>query len=331
MSKAIGLLSGGLDSMLAVCVLREQGVEVLAVAFTTPFFGAERAERAAAQLSVPLVVRDITVAHLEVVRSPRYGHGSGLNPCIDCHALMLAVAGRMMEERGFDFLFTGEVLGQRPMSQNKNSLRLVARLSGYEDLVLRPLSARLLPETRPEREGLVERERLLALSGRGRKPQMELARHYGLTDYPAPAGGCLLTDPIFSRRLKDLMALTGGAPPVRRIELLKVGRHLRLTEHLRLVVGRNEADNKRLAAAFRPEEGDRLFVAEGWPGPLALLPEAGAAPDEEALGQAAAICLSYSDAPPGTSGAVKLTGPRGVVARLAATSRPRAQFQAIMI
>lgn len=330
MSRAIGLLSGGLDSMLAVCVLREQGVEVLGLAFATPFFGAEISERAAAQLEIPLVVQDITEAHLEVVRAPRYGYGSGLNPCIDCHALMLRLAGRLMEERGFDFLFTGEVLGQRPMSQNRGSLTLVARLSGYEDLVLRPLSARLLAETRPEREGMVDRERLLGLSGRGRKPQMELAKGYGLTDYPTPAGGCLLTDPIFTRRLKDLMALSGGNPSVRRIELLKVGRHLRLSAHHRLIVGRNEADNNRLESLARPEEGDWLAVAEGWPGPLALLPAETEPPDEAMLHQAAAICLSYSDAPPGTTGPVKVTGPRGEL-RLEATSRPRAEFQAIMV
>ena len=329
MSRAIGLLSGGLDSMLAVRVLQDQGVEVLGLAFTTPFFGAERAERAAAQLQVPLEVRDITGVHLEMVRAPRYGYGSGVNPCIDCHALMLRVAGQTMEERGFDFLFTGEVLGQRPMSQNRGSLKLVARLSGYEDYILRPLSAKLLDESGPEREGKVDRERLLALSGRGRKPQIELAARYGLTDYPAPAGGCLLTDPIFARRMKDLMALSGGNPSVRRIELLKVGRHLKLTDTLRAIVGRNERENERLEALVSPEEGDAVLQAEIWPGPLVLIPAAGKL-GPELLEQAAAITLSYSDAPEGAGGEVEAATAAGAV-RLSVRARPRAEFQPLMV
>ncbi len=331
MPRAIGLLSGGLDSMLAVRVLREQGVEVLALAFTTPFFDAARSERAAAQLGVPLRVKDITEAHLEVVLHPRYGWGSGLNPCIDCHALMLRVAGRMMEEEGFDFIFTGEVLGQRPMSQNRGSLNLVARLSGYPDHVLRPLSARLLEETKPEREGRVDRQRLLGLSGRGRKPQMELARHYGITDYPTPAGGCLLTDPIFSRRLKGLLAERGGLPP-RLIELLKVGRQLRLDPHTRVIVGRRQEENERLHALFRPEEGDWLLTAEGWPAPHALVTRAGPEPPgQEVLQRAAEIAFSYSDAPEGVAGFVLASGPGGARLRLEARSRPRAGFQGIMV
>jgi tRNA-specific 2-thiouridylase len=327
MSRAIGLLSGGLDSILAVRVLREQGVEVTTLAFITPFFDASRAERAAAQLEVPLIVRDITEAHLEVLRAPRYGYGSGLNPCIDCHALMLRLAGQIMEAEGFDFIFSGEVLGQRPMSQSRAALKLVAKLSGYGDQVLRPLSARLLEQTRPEQEGKVDRERLLGLSGRGRKAQMELAAQFGITDYPSPAGGCLLTDPIFARRLKDLMALAGGKPPVRRIELLKVGRHLRLDEGTRLIVGRRKEENERIAALFRPQEGDWLLVAEGWPGPLALVPGGGS---EALREEAAAICLSYSDAPAGSPGEVVLTSAQGSL-RLEVRARPRANFQAIMV
>jgi tRNA U34 2-thiouridine synthase MnmA/TrmU len=326
MSRAIGLLSGGLDSMLAVCVLREQGVEVKGLAFTTPFFDAVRAERAASQLDVPLIVRDITEEHLEVVLHPRYGWGSGVNPCIDCHALMLKVAGRIMEEEGFDFLFTGEVLGQRPMSQTLPSLKLVARLSGYEGRILRPLSAKLLDETIPEREGKVDRERLLDLSGRGRKPQIALAEHYGITDYPAPAGGCILTDPIFSRRMKDLIKRV-GEPTVHQIELLKVGRHLKLADRARIIVGRWEEENKLIEALFKPEEGDWLLVAESWPGPLALV--AGGA-EESLMAEAAAICLSYSDAPQGEPGIV-VASTTGGTRRIETSARPRTEFQSIMV
>ena len=226
MTRAIGLLSGGLDSRLAARLMTEQNIEVLGVAFVTPFFGSEKARQAAEQLKIPLQILDITQPHWAMLRQPRYGYGKGLNPCIDCHALMLREAGKLMETIGADFLFTGEVLGQRPFSQTRPSLRAVEKASGCLDVILRPLSARLLPETRPEREGLVDRSRLLDISGRSRKRQMALAENYGLNDYPAPAGGCLLTDPIFSRRLKELLAHS-PEPELREIELLKTGRHFR--------------------------------------------------------------------------------------------------------
>ncbi|MFH0809465.1 MAG: tRNA 4-thiouridine(8) synthase ThiI [Pseudomonadota bacterium] len=330
LSRAIGLLSGGLDSILAFRILREQGVDVECLAFTTPFFGATSAHAAAARLGVTLEVRDITAVHLAMLRAPRYGYGSGLNPCIDCHALMLRLAGDLMTERGLDFIFTGEVLGQRPMSQSRGSLQLVARLSGYEGFILRPLSARLLEETRPEREGKVERERLLALSGRGRKPQIELARRLGITDYPEPAGGCLLTDPIFAGRLKAVLAEFGDLLP-RLIELLKAGRQFRPAPGIRLVVGRHQRDNERLAELFRPEEGDWLLLCgENFPGPSALVYGAGEAAAKDLLELAAVVCLSYSDAPAAALGRVEVTG-RGQAFGLEVRSRPRADFQAIMV
>ena len=292
MTTAIGLISGGLDSILAAQIILEQGIEVVGVSFTTPFFSAQAAQRAANAVGVPLQVRDITEPHLAMLRKPPHGYGNNMNPCIDCHILMLQEAGRMMEERGGDFLFTGEVLGQRPMSQNKASLGVVERGAGYEGLVLRPLSAQLLPETIPEQEGWVDRERLLAIKGRSRKEQMALADRYHITEYLSPAGGCLLTDPIFSRRLRDLFYNLGSVQ-IRDIELLKIGRHLRLSPATKVIVGRHARDNERIAALVAPE--DDLLKVEEYPGPLCLIPTGGASED---IAQAASVCVRYSDAPP---------------------------------
>jgi hypothetical protein len=197
-----------------------------------------------------------------------------------------------MEEEGGDFLFTGEVLGQRPMSQNKGSLRIVERESGFEGLILRPLSAQLLPETIPEQEGKVDREKLLGIKGRSRKEQLSLAQRYHITEHLSPAGGCLLTDPIFSRRLRDLFNHQDPFQ-IRDLELLKVGRHLRLAPALKVIVGRHAQDNERISQLVDP--GDDLLKVEGYPGPLCLVPYGGTAEDIE---RAASICVRYSDAPP---------------------------------
>jgi tRNA-uridine 2-sulfurtransferase len=299
-SIGIGLLSGGLDSILSVCVLREQDIHVEAASFITPFFGPENARKAAAMLNIPLHVIDFTEAHLEMLKHPKHGYGSAMNPCIDCHALMFREAGKRMREWGADFLFSGEVLGERPMSQNKNSLKVVARESGFEEYILRPLSAKLLPMTKPELEGKVDRERLLDIQGRSRKPQMELARKYGITQFPEPAGGCRLTEPNFSKRLKDLMQQNENFS-VRDIELLKVGRHLRLSEQVKCIVGRNEQENEKIENL----RGQRdIFLApEEIPGPAVLIParEGGSSLSRELLMLAASICARYSDAAAGTA------------------------------
>lgn len=290
-TKAIALFSGGLDSILAFKVIADQGIEVLGVTFSTPFFGAEKARATARRIDLPLVVLDITDEHMQMLRSPRYGYGKNMNPCIDCHTLMLKVAGRKMDEEGADFVFTGEVLGQRPMSQGKQSLYVVAKNAGFPDRILRPLSAALLPETEPERSGKVDRSQLCDIQGRGRKRQMEMAVNYGITSYPPPAGGCLLTDPIFSRRLRDLFDRDPGHR-LRDIELLKVGRHFRLSETVKAVVGRNIMDNatiERLA-----EAGDALIRIDQFPGPTVLLPGGG---NEGERLLAAGLCARYSDAP----------------------------------
>jgi tRNA U34 2-thiouridine synthase MnmA/TrmU len=243
----------------------------------------------------------VGVEHLEtVVKNPRYGYGSNMNPCIDCHAYMLKKAGELMESGGFDFLFTGEVLGQRPMSQNRQALGLVAKASGLPQAVLRPLSARRLPATPMEQEGLVDRELLLDLTGRSRKPQMALARELGVKDYPAPAGGCLLTEPGFSRRLKDLLDHQPDCDAA-QVELLKHGRHLRLSPRAMLVVGRNQGENKtreELAPA-----GALHLAAEGYPGPLGLYQGPDQGPDLEL---AAAVTAGYGKAPLGQPVAVRV-------------------------
>lgn len=304
MVKALGLMSGGLDSILAVCVLREQGIEVTGIAFETPFFSAEKAKSAAHHLGIPLMVRDITAPHLEVMKKPKHGFGSQMNPCIDCHALMLRIARGIMEEQKFDFVFTGEVLNERPMSQNRQALGIVERESGCIGYLLRPLSAKLLDETMPEKQGRVDREKLLALHGRSRKPQIELAKKYGITAYMQPAGGCLLTDPAFSRRLKD-MRDREGLDDVLGIQLLKVGRHFRLVSGRKVVVGRNEAENKKIESLAR--EGDVLLYPRDIPGPTVILPGGGS---DEDIAEAARLCARYSDAKPGDAVVVEY-GQRG--------------------
>jgi tRNA-specific 2-thiouridylase len=199
-TRALGLCSGGLDSMLAGLVLREQGIEVEWVTFETPFFNAAKAGKASRITGIPLTVKAIYPVYIEMLKNPPAGYGKYMNPCMDCHALMFKLAGAIMRAREFDFLFSGEVLGQRPMSQNKTSLRYVEKHSGFDGYILRPLTAKNLPETIPEKEGLVDRELLLDIAGRGRKDQIKLAEKFGIKDYPAPAGGCLLTDVGYTNR-----------------------------------------------------------------------------------------------------------------------------------
>ena len=301
MPRAIGLLSGGLDSILAVRLLLEQRIEILAVSFVTPFFTSRKGERAARNLDVPFRSVDITDEHLEMMRHPKHGFGRNMNPCVDCHALMLRIAGGIMEREGYDFLFTGEVLGERPKSQNRQALGIVAKECGYPDLVLRPLSAKHLDPTRPEREGLVDRERLLDLEGRSRKPQMTLAEQWGITDYPTPAGGCLLTEPAYAKKLRELWNHTPDAS-ADDVRLLAVGRHLRLAEQTKLVVGRKEAENDRLETLVRP--GDVKLFVFGIPGPVAIL--RGPA-DADTRRLAAEITARYSDASPDAPVAVVLS------------------------
>ena len=289
MTKAIALLSGGLDSILAVKVIQEQGVEVIGIVFVTPFFSDKAARKAVEQLGIALEVIDITEDYLEMLPNPKHGHGGNMNPCIDCHAMMMRKAGEMLERLGASFIITGEVLGERPMSQSPRGLDLVEADSGLEGYILRPLSAKLLEPTIPEKEGLVDRERLLDIHGRSRKRQFELAKYYDLKEYPTPAGGCLLTDPGFSKRLRELMQYPNEYQ-VNDLELLKVGRHFRAPSLHRIVVGRNKDENQ-IIRELATEKDLLLQVAE-YPGPVTLIRGQG---DLDTINLAASLTVRYSD------------------------------------
>jgi tRNA U34 2-thiouridine synthase MnmA/TrmU len=262
--KAISLISGGLDSTLATKVILDQGIEVIAANFVSPFCRCNHragcqneAKFISGELGIPLRVMNVSKEFLEVLKSPKHGYGSHMNPCIDCRILMLKKAKELMKEVNAAFLITGEVLGQRPMSQRKDAMRTIEKDAGVLGLVLRPLSAKLLEPTIPEKEGWVDRSKLLDISGRGRKPQIQLASDFHIKDYPCPAGGCLLTDPAFSKRVKDLIGhneLTSED-----VSLLNHGRHFRIEETAKLIVGRDEHDNqiledKALGILLMPEE-----------------------------------------------------------------------------
>ncbi|RFT15678.1 MAG: tRNA (5-methylaminomethyl-2-thiouridylate)-methyltransferase [Candidatus Saccharicenans subterraneus] len=266
-ARALLLFSGGLDSILAGKLLEEQDVEIVALTFRSQFFGAGQAVRLAGELGWPLVVVDISPEQIEIVENPRYGYGRQLNPCIDCHGQMVRIAGQLLERYQADFVATGEVVGERPKSQNRQALGLVEKLSGIKGLVLRPLSARLLPETIPEERGLVDRNRLLDIFGRYRKKQLELAERYGLKEYPTPAGGCLLTDPGFAARARQLMKWRGKLWPG-DIELIKTGRVFFEPDGL-IVVGRDEQENEKIAAIAGAT--DILVTTAGVKGPLAAV------------------------------------------------------------
>ena len=322
--RAIALLSGGLDSELAACVLRQQGIDVHGVCFESPFFGSARAVRAAQQIGIPIRVVEFTDDILSIIERPKHGFGSEMNPCIDCHAAMLRRAGGLMPELGACFLCTGEVLNQRPMSQNRRSLEIVASESGFGDLLVRPLSARLLDETEPERLGWVDRSRLLAIEGRSRSVQLKLAAELGLTGFVSGSGGCALTEPNFAGRLRELRNHEGLAD-VRDVRLLRYGRHFRLAPRVRAVVGRDQADNEGIASLARPD--DTLLTVDGIPGPTALLP-AGAA--DEFVARAAALVARYADV--SGSGEVSVTARSGGAdRRLAVAPMPRAEVDRLMI
>ena len=273
--RGLSLMSGGLDSQLAVRVLQRAGAEVEAVMFVSPFFKDDgTAAKAAAALGVKLRRIDFTADILALVKSPPHGFGGAMNPCIDCHAKMIARAGELMAELGYDFVATGEVQGQRPMSQNRQSLETVAKASGMRGRLVRPLSAKLLAPTIPELEGKLDRERLLDISGRGRERQIALAAEFGIAEYPSPAGGCRLTEDGFARRLKDLMSHEGLAERT-LVELLAVGRRFRLPGGSGVILGRDGRENALLGGVVLPDGfRARLFrPTEGRIGPTALVPD----------------------------------------------------------
>jgi tRNA U34 2-thiouridine synthase MnmA/TrmU len=295
MMKAIALLSGGLDSTLAARIVLDQGIELEALNFLTVFCNCTHrgetclaSQKAVETLGIPLKVLNVSEEYLNVVKSPEHGYGSNMNPCIDCRIFMMKKAKAYMNEAGASFIITGEVLGQRPMSQRRDAMRLIDKEAGLGGFILRPLSAQFLPETIPEKEGWIDRKRLLNIQGRSRKPQIRLAEQFNIRDYPCPAGGCLLTDPGFARRIRDLMAHTPDFSLI-DVHLLKIGRHFRLSPRLKLVVGRNEDENQKIQTFSR--EDDLLFKVASYPGPLSLL--RGEA-NQEAIETSAAITLRYS-------------------------------------
>ncbi len=295
--KAIALLSGGLDSTLAAKIVMEQGIELEALNFLTVFCTCTNrgetclaSQKAVNALGIPLKVFNVSDEYLNVVKHPKHGYGSNMNPCIDCRIFMLKKAKVYMEEAGASFIVTGEVLGQRPMSQRRDAMRLIEKEAGLEGYILRPLSAKFLPVTIPEKEGWINRETLPEFQGRSRKPQIKLADHYGIRDYPCPAGGCLLTDPQFANRMKDLM-LSNPKFSLNDVHLLKIGRHFRLSHNLKLVVGRNEEDNKKIQTFT--QEGDILLKALHIPGPLSLLR---GEPNGIEIEKAASITVRYGKA-----------------------------------
>ncbi len=274
--KAIALISGGLDSALAARLIKEQGIEIIALNFKTIFCLCDRktssgctnhAYQVANNLGIDLKVINITDEFLKIIENPKHGYGSNMNPCIDCRILKFRKAKEIMQEVGASFIITGEVLGQRPMSQYRHALNIIDKESELEGLVLRPLSAKLLQETIPEKEGWVSKDKLLNFSGRTRKPQIELAKRLDIKDYPCPAGGCLLTDPEFSKRLEEL--IKHQELNLDNVELLKIGRHFRLAPNTKLVVGRDEKENGRLLDLAK--ENDYLFFPnEELAGPTSL-------------------------------------------------------------
>ncbi len=281
-TKALVLFSGGLDSVLAIRILQEQGINVTAVCFRSCFFNENKAKKAAKELNIKLKVKDISKKHLVMVKNPKYGYGKNMNPCIDCHLMMVCEAGKMMKysfftwlsfwpflvgKKKYDFIATGEVLGQRPMSQNKNMLELIDKKSGTQGYILRPLSAKLLKITEVEKQGLVDRNKLLDISGRSRKRQIELSKKFNIKNWENASGGCLLTDSMFSQRLKEILEKSLECDK-NNIELLKIGRHF-WQNKVKIVVGRDEKENKILEKLKIKK--DVIMEMKNYPGPTTLV------------------------------------------------------------
>ena len=296
--KAVALYSGGLDSTLAILTVLRQGIEVKAVTFLN-HFGCDISDKsscskdpfsAAEKFGFEVKLCHLSEKFIQIVKNPKFGHGKNMNPCMDCRILMLREAREFMDMTGAEFLITGEVLGQRPMSQRRDALDIIDRETGLRGLILRPLCAKLMKPTVMEEKGIVNRDLLYDFSGRSRKPQMALAREFGLTDYPAPAGGCLLTEPNYSFRLRELLDHDAD-PPLEDLALLRFGRHFRMSENCKIIVGRNKDENEALIAL---DGGKSISLrVESHASPIVLV--RGKA-TEEIIRTAASLCARYSDA-----------------------------------
>jgi len=292
-TKAIALLSGGLDSILALRMMMDQGLDIIALNLKTPFCtcdsqGKCHSALTAERFGIPLKRVYGAEDYLEIVRSPKHGYGKNMNPCIDCRIYLFRKAKQVMEEEGAEFVFTGEVLGERPMSQRRDAMNLIEKESGLKGRLLRPLSAKLMEPTWAEVNGIVDRDLLLDIKGRSRKPQLALARHYGIDEFPTPAGGCLLTEQDFARKVKE--SFDHGEYSLRSMHLLKVGRHFRLPTGDKLIAGRDQSENETLLGLSQPQEPK--FTVQDHKSTYALLL---GDPQEENLKLAAGICARYSD------------------------------------
>lgn len=290
--KALMLLSGGLDSTLATKILLDQGIDVEAVNFTTPFCLCDKCALNKVGKKFGIKIHRLFAGqdYLDMVADPPHGYGSQMNPCIDCRIYMFKIAKEIAKKIGADFIATGEVLGERPFSQRREAMFLIEREAGLKGKVLRPLSAKLLPESEAEEKGLVDREKLFAISGRRRLPQMELAKKLDINDYPCPAGGCLLTDPKFAGKLRDFLRFNKKLT-FKDIGLLKLGRHFRIGEN-KIIVGRNKTENERLLFIAKRDDIP-YFEVIGYKGPITLLK---GKQNKEVIKKTAAITVRYSDA-----------------------------------
>jgi len=290
--KALAMFSGGLDSILAIKVVQRQGIEVEALNFSGFFCSCKAGggvSEVAKRLGVPLKRVEVDGKYLRMLRNPKHGYGRNMNPCVDCKIFMLREAKKYAKKIGAAFVFTGEVLDERPMSQHYPALRIIEEESGLKGRLVRPLSAKLLPETFAEKRGLAKREMLLSIRGRSRKPQMALAREFGVISYPSPAGGCLLTESEFANRLRDLFRHRKRCS-VADVALLRLGRHFRLDDN-KIIVGRNENENKALIAG--KAGSDYVFEIPDVAGPVTLLQ---GRKTKRAINYAAGLTAVYSDA-----------------------------------
>jgi tRNA-specific 2-thiouridylase len=303
-TKAVALLSGGLDSNLAVRMIQEQGVEVEAIAVKTPFCDFDcgkgcghRVQEVALELGIKLKTVYFGEEYLKMLKNPKYGYGSGMNPCIDCRGMMYNAAKEHMEKIGADFIITGEVLGQRPMSQNGNALKIIENETQTNGKIVRPLSFKHLSLTEAESKGLIKRKELGDIKGRSRKGQLQLAKKFDISNPPNAAGGCLLTDPAFSIRIRDLYDhTTNGTPDMNDIELLKIGRHFRLSDNTKLIVGRNKMENEILDSLKLDD--DIIIEVRNYAGPTCILrTKKQLSSAEKEIEIAASTALRYSDSP----------------------------------
>ena len=288
LTRALAMLSGGLDSILAAKLIKDQGIEVIGITYKSYFFDEENARRMVRQIDIPLEVVDFSEEHFELVKNPKHGYGKNMNPCIDCHAMMMRYSGELLKKFEADFIITGEVINQRPMSQNAGALNTVKKESGFSDKILRPLCAKLLPPTEMEESGMVDREKLMNINGRSRKVQIELAEKWNIKDYPSPAGGCKLTEPGYSKRLRDLLDNNDEVTP-RDMELLRYGRRFRISRNTVIISARTKDEGDLIKPILN--SNDTGFIVDKYTGSMVgLVGEA----TEEGIKLAAAIAARYS-------------------------------------